>query len=230
MRQGERGVSLVEVMVVVAVLALGAALAGAKLHTNQVRNNERAAIRTLRLIAEAQARFQDAVAIDLNENGLGEFGFFGDLSGRCVLRGETQQLVPPVLPSAFGNVNAYSSIVRAGYLFRMYLPNAVASGLHEIPTTGGDPANVLGVYPEQAEELWCCYAWPIVYGTTGNRTFFVNQDGDVVGTKADIQQYQGSLVVPQQNAAFLCSSTGSMADGVAVNSLGMDANRWLLVH
>ena len=45
---------------------------------------------------------------------------------------------------------------------------------------GGSPA---GLDSDLCETTWCAYAWPANYGNTGNRTFFVNQGGDIVATE-----------------------------------------------
>ncbi|NUN52043.1 MAG: hypothetical protein HUU06_04530, partial [Planctomycetaceae bacterium] len=46
----------------------------------------------------------------------------------------------------------------------------------------------------------CCYAWPVNYGQSGNRTFFTNQGGDVIATESST--YSGSAAAPAAGAAF----------------------------
>jgi hypothetical protein len=65
--------------------------------------------------------------------------------------------------------------------------------------TGGPGA---GVDANNAEVLWCAYAWPVDFGTTGNRSFFVNQRGEILQTRMAVLQYTGSATMPTQNAAF----------------------------
>ena len=81
----------------------------------------------------------------------------------------------------------------------------------------------------QAETLWCCYAWPQVQGNSGKRTFFTYQSGDVLMTAATAVPYSGASPVPAFNAAY---RTGSalMSMPVAANTLGQDGNRWLVVQ
>ena len=38
---------------------------------------------------------------------------------------------------------------------------------------------------DNAELAWCAYAWPANFGNTGNRAFFVNQQGEILGTTAN---------------------------------------------
>jgi hypothetical protein len=55
--------------------------------------------------------------IDCNNNGQGEYGFFGELSGRVAVRnntGATQAISPPVLSTAFGKTSGPSAATRAG--------------------------------------------------------------------------------------------------------------------
>ena len=95
----------------------------------------------------------------------------------------------------------------------------------------------------QSEVLWCCYAWPNARGNSGNRTFFVNQSGDVLSTNANVAsvQYTGSTVsgtVPAWNAAFFDSDgdgTVEMSDSTApantaTPGLGTDTNTWVVVQ
>ncbi|HLQ36591.1 MAG TPA: hypothetical protein VK348_02230, partial [Planctomycetota bacterium] len=76
------------------------------------------------------------------------------------------------------------------------------------------------------------YAWPSAFGNSGKRTFFINQGGDVLSTKADLAAapYNGGTVSPVQHAAFLAGTSGVMDCPVGANSLGLDGNRWTVVN
>jgi hypothetical protein len=159
--------------------------------------NEAAAIATARNVISAQAQVQATGKIDADGDGTGEYGGFLEMSGAIPGRmANGRPMVPPVLSGAFRTLTEGGEAQRNGYLYRVYLPDVRGDGVGE--TLEGFDARRIDA--DLAETTWCLYAWPMVPGMTGNRTFFVNQGGDVFATTDP--RYAGPGKGPAPDAAF----------------------------
>jgi len=181
----------------------------------RMRANELAAIATLRNVTAAQAQFQAVGRADANANGVGEYGFFGELSGAVGVRGG-KKLNPPVLSSAFRKVEK-GVVTRSGYHFRVFLCGKKGKAL-------GEDEDVAKVDANLAQTTWCAYAWPVEYGKTGKRSFFVNQFGDVLAV--DAEAYSGKKG-PAPDAAFAQTEpAGTITGKTALGAAARDGRPW----
>lgn len=164
----------------VAGLGIISSIAIPKLMSARLAANESAAIATLRSLTSAQAQLAASAAIDEDKDGVGEYGFLGELAGARTLRGRRERLDPPVLPSSFALLeddgDGDGVVQRSGYWFQVWLPLRAGSAIAERV----NPGTTAKVHPDAAERAWCAYAWPVEPGATGQRAFFVNQEGELM--------------------------------------------------
>jgi hypothetical protein len=207
------------------------------------------AISTLRSVQSSQERFRDARCADVDDDGVGEFGFLAELAGAAALPGKTDAIRPPVLSGVFRNVGLDGIVRRSGYLFRVFLPDVRGDGVAEVgyppepprsppPSDvgsgcwSGSPRPILPsraaptdrVDPKLASRKWCAYAWPAKYDERGaRRTFFIDADGRFLST-AD-PRYSGANG-PSPGAAYASGGATSIIGEHAVGRTAQDGNVW----
>jgi prepilin-type N-terminal cleavage/methylation domain-containing protein len=211
-----KGFTLIELLIVIAIIAIIASIAIPNLLSARVSANETSAIATLRNISSAQAQFQGSSKNDEDGDGEGEYGFFGELAAKTPPRvnGALAAAVinPPSLSGVFQNIGANGVVTKSGYNFAMFLP--AAGGAPTAEAAGGGIA--VGTLDNNlAEGVWCCYAWPAVNNSTGNRAFMVNQAGDVLQTDNTVQLYSGTTA-PKGDAAFVTAN--DITSSVSINN------------
>lgn len=221
----DAGFTLIELMIVVAIIGILAGIAVPNLLQGRAAANESAVVSTLRSVATSQFKFKTMGLVDMDLNGGYEFGTLGELTGATALRGTAgERLSPNLLSQSMSVVDASGRTTRHGYVFQIYLPNAVGVGVPETAATLG------AINPALSESYWSCLAWPMRRGQTGNTTYFINQQGDIVKTRGG--GYTGTSAVPPAGAALagIPDATYITSTRVVTNAVGADGQQWVPVH
>ena len=148
---------------------------------------------------------------------MGEFGSLAELSGAAPVRGG--KAVDPALLSAAFRLVEGGAVKRSGYRFVVYLLDRFGQPVGE-RVRGGFAKGRLDA--KAAARYWCAYAWPVASGKTGNRTFFVNQNGDISWTED--ARYSGDRG-PDPAAAFRAGGP-PLRGKPALGAPGQDGNVW----
>jgi prepilin-type N-terminal cleavage/methylation domain-containing protein len=241
-RNGSGGFTLIELMIVIAIIAIIAAIAIPNLLAAKLSANETAAIATLRSLVSSQAQIGVAGKIDCDNDGRGEYGTLMEMTGSIgVRRGFNAgppstsdfsafgpPLNPPVLSSVMARIDGNGFATKAGYAFMVFLPDSNDPALfaHETgPTTSPGISAKIGV--DLAETYWCGYCQPVAIGNSGNRRFFTSMRGDIVQSSNDVAKSGGTTAVIQGNSAFLGTGITSLP---ATGTKGGDGDIWKVTN
>lgn len=193
MRKKVLGFTLIELMIVIAIIAIIAAIAIPGLLRARIASNEGAASASLKSLVAAQASFHKNMAVNqtltpgIPPNSTGEYGVFNELTGGSALRFEQGGLTKSALKipdfSAAYNITTGAFANKSGYNYQIFVPatgaaltddGAATFGTGVTITVAGDEETI-----QQQECRWICYAWPASYRSSGVRAFVVNESGEV---------------------------------------------------
>jgi len=237
MRTTRSGFTLIEMMIVIAIIAIVATIAIPQLQRSRLTANESNAASTLRALAQAQAQMVASPVLDTDDDGAGEYGYLAEMAGTVPLRVSAggapaagapgDELEPAVLTSAFGRVQN-SVVTRSGYVFQVWLPAPTAGGLVGGLAEDANGGKAGGPFPgsDNSEVMWCAYAWPLRINATGTPVFFVSHDGQLLQyDNRGALTYSGIAGGPGFDAAF--TTPGDMSSRVALGGVpGVDGNLW----
>lgn len=199
-----RGFTLIELMIVIAIIAIIAAIAIPGLLRSRVGANEISAISTLKTFTAGEEQFRSSCCVDQDSNGIGEYGWIVELSGSGnyrVVGGNCQNA--PFIPATFNGDCSQKS----GYFFTVYLATDayVWSNIYAAAGVADSGSGTWGV----CEENFLAYAWPSVYGKSGNRVFALSAQGQIMQTA------NGSTATPIQGTGNVPEADAALSGGVA---------------
>jgi prepilin-type N-terminal cleavage/methylation domain-containing protein len=158
-RRRDRGITLVEVAVVLMVIAVASLFAVPYLQSARILANEEDAARVLRAVADSQKEFR-------RRNGDRTYGLLPELMGEPLRRGivaETRLLNFPGLKRVDAAFVQYK-----GYQFAVYLP-----------TAKGGTWMSRGVDSRKAAQSFIAYGWPVNLGYSGRMIFAIDETGQL---------------------------------------------------
>jgi type IV pilus assembly protein PilA len=161
MKKNQKGFSLIELLIVVAIILIIAAIAIPNLMRSRMAANEASAVGSLRTILTANVTYNSTYGIAF-ANVLGDLGAgVGVLVNPPIASCNAAELIDPILATAIVN-----TAPKSGYFFRY----------------GGNTAWT-GAVPAGCTAGWMSFdvtAVPSIAGTTGQSTFCVDQTGVIM--------------------------------------------------
>ncbi|WP_372368404.1 prepilin-type N-terminal cleavage/methylation domain-containing protein [Candidatus Uabimicrobium sp. HlEnr_7] len=232
----KQGFTLIELMIVVAIIAIIAAIAIPAFLRSKINANEGAAIASLKGIHTFQVLFQSASTIDFNANGTGEYGTMGEVSGAYLrtltspgAQGITQPFCPASLQPQTDGISR-----KTGYSFVVFLPTSGANPITDASdTAASDTGNITDAILQ--ETRFRSYAWPTVFNNSGLRCFAVNHNGEILiaaNTLAGGLPRYTDTVVPNFDAAVSTAASApaevdaSLSGAFISGTVAVDTQTW----
>ncbi len=216
------------------ILGIGAAMAVPNSICTTLSSNSVAAQATLRALVMQQERFRAFGGCDVDGDGAGEYGTFGELTGFAGVRADPLgrsrggPLAEPLLSAALARPDRDGVVLKSGYAFRILLPARGGGAARE-----GRPGAPFDrpVDTDAAEASFCAYAWPLARTAKDPRAYFVAAKGDVFAARNADLRYFGIDGGPAWDGAFPAGTGGGWsAPAAGARYVGRDGGEWRPVN
>ena len=224
-----KGFTLLELMIVIAIISIIALIAIPGLLHSRISANEGAGLGTLRTVCTAQGQFKSQALVDQDNNGNGEYGIMGELTGTVNIRTKGVKANPVFVSEALAPRTNLDFGKKSGYYCRIYLPGASA-------VVSDNALTSLAANPNDAgyqEGKWRAYLWPTSAGYSGIKALAIDQTGEIYATaNRDTATggyvWSGNTDYPAYNAAINATLTENANFRYNIMSgVGSENQNWL---